>query len=145
MNDMKYMVFCIILHNDTLLNVTYYCSFTFLQPTNLKDVLGVAALASIKDYFGGICGVSGSNLGMSSYSADDEGVVHPLSYLVTAHEFGHNWGSEHDPDSPSDNLPKEGGTDGNFIMFPSFDDHSRVISFMRLLFSISVPNYVFIS
>ena len=41
--------------------------------------------------------------------------------LVTAHEFGHNWGSEHDPDvpecSPSAGPSAEGehsGTSGSF-------------------------------
>lgn len=38
------------------------------------------------------------------------------AYLVTAHELGHNFGSDHDTD---------GGANGNFLMYPIAVDGSR--------------------
>lgn len=35
--------------------------------------------------------------------------------LVTAHEFGHNWGSEHDPDIPECSPSASQG--GSFLMY----------------------------
>lgn len=35
--------------------------------------------------------------------------------LVTAHEFGHNWGSEHDPDSPDCSPSASQG--GSYLMY----------------------------
>lgn len=35
--------------------------------------------------------------------------------LVTAHEFGHNWGSEHDPDIPDCSPSASQG--GSFLMY----------------------------
>ena len=35
--------------------------------------------------------------------------------LVTAHEFGHNWGSEHDPDNPECSPSASKG--GSYLMY----------------------------
>ena len=35
--------------------------------------------------------------------------------LVTAHELGHNWGSEHDPDLPECSPPASQG--GSYLMY----------------------------
>lgn len=50
--------------------------------------------------------------------------------LVTAHEFGHNWGSEHDPDIPECSPSASQG--GSFLMYTysvsGYDVNNKVIS-----------------
>lgn len=57
--------------------------------------------------------------------------------LVTAHEFGHNWGSEHDPDIPECSPSASQG--GSFLMYTysvsGYDVNNKVncFSFFYLL------------
>jgi disintegrin and metalloproteinase domain-containing protein 17 len=48
--------------------------------------------------------------------------------LVTAHEFGHNWGSEHDPDMSECNPSADRG--GSYIMYSysgsEYDKNNKV-------------------
>jgi len=49
--------------------------------------------------------------------------------LVTAHELGHNWGSEHDPDLPECSPPASQG--GSYLMYTysvsGYDVNNKVI------------------
>lgn len=52
--------------------------------------------------------------------------------LVTAHEFGHNWGSEHDPDIPECSPSASQG--GSYLMYTysvsGYDVNNKVICFI---------------
>lgn len=68
------------------------------------------------------------NIGLSSYKSahlKQGRLLQREAELVTAHEFGHNWGSEHDPqDSPCS--PESGPGGGNFLMYAySNQGHDR--------------------
>lgn len=60
--------------------------------------------------------------------------------LVTAHEFGHNWGSEHDPDIPECSPSASQG--GSFLMYTysvsGYDVNNKVI------IAFGVPDLFFI-
>ena len=49
--------------------------------------------------------------------------------LVTAHELGHNWGSEHDPDLPECSPPASQG--GSYLMYTysvsGYDVNNKVL------------------
>lgn len=57
--------------------------------------------------------------------------------LVTAHEFGHNWGSEHDPDIPECSPSSNKG--GSYLMYTysvsGYDINNKVIGNIRGTFS----------
>lgn len=59
-----------------------------------------------------------ANTGLSTYRNPDgsQALIHQAT-ITTAHEFGHNWGSEHDPDT--DNCAPSTSDGGRFIMYPS--------------------------
>lgn len=90
-----------------------------------STVLGLAYIASPKLYsHGGICTreyfkngyTLYLNSGLSS-SRNHYGqrVITREADLVTAHEFGHNWGSEHDPDIPECSPSASQG--GSYLMY----------------------------
>jgi disintegrin and metalloproteinase domain-containing protein 17 len=96
--------------------------------------LGVAYVASRKSNdVGGICSplvgddVIGdqetANVGVSSFrNADNRPLLFAEARLVTAHEIGHGWGSEHDPGGNPRCSPPLGRNQGKFLMFPSASD-----------------------
>lgn len=55
--------------------------------------------------------------------------------LVTAHEFGHNWGSEHDPDIPECSPSASQG--GSFLMYTysvsGYDVNNKVILIYNII------------
>uniref|UniRef100_A0A1B6LAR2 Peptidase M12B domain-containing protein n=1 Tax=Graphocephala atropunctata TaxID=36148 RepID=A0A1B6LAR2_9HEMI len=98
---------------------------TFSAKGGLATVLGLAYIASPRSYStGGICSneyfkngyTLYLNSGLSS-SRNHYGqrVITREADLVTAHEFGHNWGSEHDPDIPECSPSASQG--GSFLMY----------------------------
>ena len=92
------------------------------------NVLGLAYVASPLTYsIGGVCSRPTTsqrkklfvNTGLSSYRSTNvfqKRLMQREAELVTAHELGHNWGSEHDPLNP-DCTPSSGTNGGNFIMY----------------------------
>ncbi|CAH1398982.1 unnamed protein product [Nezara viridula] len=93
--------------------------------TGFSTVLGLAYIASPRARSpGGICSdeyfkngyTLYLNSGLSS-SRNHYGqrVITREADLVTAHEFGHNWGSEHDPDMPECSPPASQG--GSYLMY----------------------------
>jgi disintegrin and metalloproteinase domain-containing protein 17 len=110
---------------------TSYCLahlFTYQEFEN--SVLGLAYVSSPLSYsLGGICSPPMSsggayrkhfsvNIGLSSFKSSSikQGrLLQREAELVTAHEFGHNWGSEHDPLKPE--CTPSSGQGGNFIMY----------------------------
>ncbi|KAJ1521968.1 hypothetical protein ONE63_002298 [Megalurothrips usitatus] len=96
---------------------------TFRSPGS--TVLGLAYIASSRPYgLGGVCSheyfkngyTLYLNSGLSS-SRNHYGqrVITREADLVTAHEFGHNWGSEHDPDTPDCSPAASQG--GSYLMY----------------------------
>ncbi|KAL1464303.1 hypothetical protein WDU94_003964 [Cyamophila willieti] len=90
-----------------------------------SSILGLAYIASPRPYsIGGICTneyfkngyTLYLNSGLSS-SRNHYGqrVITREADLVTAHEFGHNWGSEHDPDMPECSPSASQG--GSYLMY----------------------------
>lgn len=90
-----------------------------------NGVLGLAYIGSARSYsVGGICSPSYTKQGTkmflntgwsSSLNRYNRKLLTLEAMLVTAHEFGHNWGSEHDPDSSECAPSATGG--GKYIMF----------------------------
>ncbi|KAF5275866.1 hypothetical protein FQR65_LT04105 [Abscondita terminalis] len=88
-------------------------------------VLGLAYIASSRDKsHGGICTKEYFKNGYTLYlnsglssSRNHYGqrVITREADLVTAHEFGHNWGSEHDPDIPECSPSASQG--GSYLMY----------------------------
>jgi len=106
-----------------------YClAHLFTYQSFENGVLGLAYVSSpLKYSIGGICSTTlrsrysrelSVNIGLSSYKSTSQRqgrLLQREAELVTAHEFGHNWGSEHDPLKPE---CAPGAKDGNFIMYP---------------------------
>ncbi len=63
--------------------------------------------------------------------------------LVTSHELGHNWGSEHDP---NDNVNCAPSTDGNYIMYAfsnkGYDPNNYVRFFLAWAGLINILNTI---
>lgn len=124
--------------------------FTFQSFHN--SVLGLAYVSSPLPYtLGGICSAATSrsrspfsvNTGLSSYksaSVRQGRLLQREAELVTAHEFGHNWGSEHDPMKPECTPPSAQG--GNFIMYSfsnqGYDKNNYVCIISSLCFQIDL-------
>lgn len=93
--------------------------------TSSSVVLGLAYIASPRrTSHGGICTKEFTrdghkvylNSGLSSSSnLYGRRVITREAELVTAHEFGHNWGSEHDPDIPE--CSPNSRHNGSFLMY----------------------------
>ncbi|XP_074656602.1 ADAM 17-like protease [Tubulanus polymorphus] len=112
--------------------------FTY-QPFD-GGVLGLAYIGSRRKYsVGGICTrpyyKSGRTLSLntgwsSSQNRYKNRILTQEADLVTAHEFGHNWGSEHDPDT-SECSPSS-FNNGKFIMYPysvsGYDKNNKYFS-----------------
>lgn len=112
-----------------------YTSYTFD-----RNVLGLAFIASeMRGHPGGICSTtSGSrknmiypNTGWSSALNKAGDKLLTLQFeLVNTHEFGHNWGSEHDPDT--DECAPSSYKKGKYIMWAfavtGWEDNNLVFS-----------------
>ncbi|XP_022908664.2 ADAM 17-like protease isoform X1 [Onthophagus taurus] len=95
------------------------------QTFKTQSVLGLAYIASPRLYsHGGICTPEYFKNGYTLYlnsglssSRNHYGqrVITREADLVTAHEFGHNWGSEHDPDIPECSPSASQG--GSYLMY----------------------------
>ncbi|XP_014283279.1 ADAM 17-like protease isoform X2 [Halyomorpha halys] len=96
--------------------------------TDLKFEGGILGLAYVgsprRNSVGGICTPEYFKNGYTLYlnsglssSRNHYGqrVITREADLVTAHEFGHNWGSEHDPDMPECSPPASQG--GSYLMY----------------------------
>ncbi|XP_071957678.1 ADAM 17-like protease isoform X2 [Antedon mediterranea] len=99
--------------------------FTYQDFSN--GVLGLAYIGTQRtNAVGGICtqsypSSSGElylNTGLTTTINWGRRVLTDEAELVTAHELGHNFGSEHDPTS-SNNECSPGDVDGNFLMYPA--------------------------
>ncbi|XP_014668138.1 PREDICTED: ADAM 17-like protease [Priapulus caudatus] len=104
-------------------NYRSYClAHLFTHQKFAGGVLGLAYVGSPRQHtVGGICtpeyysdGVLWLNTGLSSsLNYANRKVVKKEANIVTAHELGHNWGSEHDPDT--DECANPDG--GSYIMY----------------------------
>lgn len=105
-------------------NFTDYClAYTFTARDFTDGTLGLAWVAKLSGSVGGVCekrqtlqGVAKSlNSGIVTVVNYQARVPEAVSQITFAHEVGHNFGSEHDPDdslcSPG---PQKGG---NYIMY----------------------------
>jgi disintegrin and metalloproteinase domain-containing protein 10 len=105
-------------------NFTDYClSYTFTARDFADGTLGLAWVAKLTGSVGGVCerrqtlqGVAKSlNSGIVTVVNYQARVPEAVSQITFAHEVGHNFGSEHDPD---DSLCSPGSVKGgNFIMY----------------------------
>ncbi|XP_052812979.1 ADAM 17-like protease [Mya arenaria] len=119
-----------------------YCLAHLFTSRRFDDgVLGLAYIASDRmTAVGGICsklypkypGVSMTlNTGWSS-SLNSAGhrILALQALLITAHEFGHNLGSEHDPET--DNCAPSDYKDGKYLMYPwavmGYDKNNQFLS-----------------
>ncbi|XP_065186629.1 disintegrin and metalloproteinase domain-containing protein 10-like [Sycon ciliatum] len=101
----------------------------FLHRDFKNGVLGLAWVASPGGSIGGICqkrtrtsnGDLNLNTGFTTVYNFNARVPRSVSTITTTHEFGHNFGSPHDPDGPC--VP--GGSDGNYIMYYSATDGTK--------------------
>lgn len=104
-----------------------FCLAHLFTYQSFPGKLGLAYIASwrVTD-LGGMCSPvaykdgrkMAANTGLSTYRNPDgsQALIHQAT-ITTAHEFGHNWGSEHDPDT--DNCAPSTSEGGRFIMYPS--------------------------
>ncbi|ESP00842.1 hypothetical protein LOTGIDRAFT_140416, partial [Lottia gigantea] len=110
------------------LTMTSYClGHLFTHESFTDNVLGLAYIASSRiGSAGGICSPTRVSAGFetafntaftSTSNANGDTVLKEQSDLVTAHEIGHNWGSEHDPDT-SECAPSSFSGDGKYLMYP---------------------------
>jgi hypothetical protein len=75
-----------------------------------------------------------SNTGLSSYKSISKSELRLLQLeaeLVTSHELGHNWGSEHDPTDKQECVPLE---KGNYIMYAFANKGYDPNNFVSLLY-----------
>lgn len=104
-----------------------FCLAHLFTYQSFPGKLGLAYIASWRNTdLGGMCSPvafkdgrkMAANTGLSTYRNPDgsQALVHQAT-ITTAHEFGHNWGSEHDPDT--DNCAPSTSDGGRFIMYPS--------------------------
>lgn len=126
-------------------------SHLFTYQSFSDNVVGLAYTASPRpDIAGGICSPlvkSGEqyfsyNTGWSSYeNVDGKRILLKEAILVTAHEFGHNWGSEHDPSS-GDCSPSSLISEGKYIMYPysvnGYEPNNKKFSFCSKTFMTAV-------
>ena len=105
-------------------NFNDYClSYTFTARDFTDGTLGLAWVAKLTGSVGGVCerrqtlqGQSKSlNTGIVTTVNFKTKVPEAVSQITFAHEVGHNFGSEHDPDE-SECSPGS-GRGGNFIMY----------------------------
>lgn len=88
-------------------------------------VLGLAYVASARPHsYGGICSSGYTKNGQTLYyntgltttrNTFGQPIITRVADLVTAHELGHNWGAEHDPDNRDCSPPSRTG--GAYIMY----------------------------
>ncbi|RWS12782.1 ADAM 17-like protease-like protein [Dinothrombium tinctorium] len=100
-----------------------FCLSHLFTHRNLHPTLGMAYVASpSKNAIGGICSLPDYRRGFTLYTNTgftttknkfDSPIITSETDLITAHELGHNWGAEHDPDI-EECSPSFGG---GFIMY----------------------------
>jgi disintegrin and metalloproteinase domain-containing protein 10 len=88
-----------------------------------NGVLGLAYVAK-SNTAGGVCEPS-LNTGIVTIINYNQRVPTVVTVLTLAHEAGHNFGSEHDPDDTAASVCSPGGNDGNFIMYPFANSGTR--------------------
>jgi disintegrin and metalloproteinase domain-containing protein 10 len=105
-------------------NFTDYClSYTFTARDFADGTLGLAWVAKLTGSVGGVCerrqplqGIYKSlNSGIVTVVNYQARVPEAVSQITFAHEVGHNFGSEHDPDDSTCSPGANKG--GNFIMY----------------------------
>ncbi len=105
-------------------NFTDYClAYTFTARDFTDGTLGLAWVAKLSGSVGGVCekrqtlqGISKSlNSGIVTVVNYQARVPEAVSQITFAHEVGHNFGSEHDPDDSQCSPGSSKG--GNYIMY----------------------------
>lgn len=122
---------------------TEFCvAHLFTHQSFPNNVLGLAYIASANpSSAGGICSPTRSiggkttalNTGWSStMNTNGDTVLTQQAELVTAHELGHNWGAEHDPDTSSCSPSSLFGS-GKYLMYAysvsGYDSNNNKFSF----------------
>ncbi|XP_033757369.1 disintegrin and metalloproteinase domain-containing protein 10-like [Pecten maximus] len=105
-------------------NYNDYCLAILFTYRDFSGVLGLAWTAEL-GYAGGVCEKSGTyhsetkslNTALVTLLNYGRDVSSFVSHATFAHEVGHNFGSQHDPENQGTCSPGS-GNGGNFIMFP---------------------------
>ena len=124
-------------------NKQFCLAHLFIHRTFKSSVLGLAYVASHRDgSVGGICSPSFQkrnkngilenlylNTGLTTTrNLYGQRIITREAVLVTAHELGHNWGSEHDPHT--DECAPSAKYGGSYIMYTysvtGYDDNNKV-------------------
>lgn len=126
-------------------NKNFCLAHLFTHRSFEKSVLGLAYVASPRPRsIGGICspshykgdGVYFFNTGLTTTKNSIGRVITKEMMLVTAHEFGHNWGSEHDPHTKMCSPGADDG--GSYLMYTysvsGYDPNNKVCSLEQTIF-----------
>ncbi|RWS22716.1 ADAM 17-like protease-like protein, partial [Leptotrombidium deliense] len=115
----------ILVHKEPQKDHESFCLSHLFTSRNFHPTLGMAYVASPKrDAIGGICSrplykpnyVSYPKTGFTTTRNKFESLLTTSELdLVTAHEFGHNWGAQHDPDIKQCSPSYRNG--GSYIMY----------------------------
>ncbi|XP_056004985.1 ADAM 17-like protease [Ostrea edulis] len=108
----KFSTFCLA-HLFTYQSFPGKLGLAYIASWRVTDLGGMCSAVAYKDNR-----KMAANTGLSTYKNPDgsQALVHQAT-ITTAHEFGHNWGSEHDPDT--DSCAPSSSSGGRFIMYPS--------------------------
>ena len=113
------------IYSQTEENSQFCLAHLFTHRKFDNSVLGLAYVASPRaTSVGGVCSPTYEKLGRKLYlntgltttkNQFDNRIITREAVLVTAHEFGHNWGAEHDPDTSECSPPARIG--GSYVMY----------------------------
>lgn len=119
-------------------NHKWFClSHLFTHQRFESGVLGLAFVANLRKFVpGGICSQAVTkgqhtyyyNTGVTTtQNSFGKAIFTRITDLITAHEFGHNWGAEHDPDL-EECSPRSGGYIMHTYSLAGYERNNKVFS-----------------
>ena len=120
-------------------NHKWYClSHLFTHQRFESGVLGLAFVANLRKFVpGGICSQAVTkgphtyyyNTGVTTTrNSFGKAIFTRITDLITAHEFGHNWGAEHDPDLAECSPVRGGGYIMHTFSLGGYDRNNKIFS-----------------